>query len=212
MPQTRRALPLADPTLKGVYMYKHKRALDLVCVTLLAAPAAAVAGVCAFAVRLTSHGPILFRQQRIGMAEQPFTILKFRTMIHGDNPLHPATDRITPVGRWLRRTSIDELPQLWNVIRGEMSLVGPRPTLAYQVERYSVEQRRRLSVLPGITGLAQIRGRNDLLWSRRIEYDLDYIERQSLRLDLQILGLSVWAVFTRKGAEGHSPDDPLSRV
>jgi lipopolysaccharide/colanic/teichoic acid biosynthesis glycosyltransferase len=133
-------------------------------------------------------------------------------MIHADNPLHPENDRITTVGRWLRRSSLDELPQLWNVVCGEMSMVGPRPTLAYQVDRYTTQQRRRLSVLPGITGLAQIRGRNGISWSHRIDFDLEYVERQSLRLDLAIMSLTLFAVLKRQGVEGHPRDDPLSRV
>jgi lipopolysaccharide/colanic/teichoic acid biosynthesis glycosyltransferase len=163
-------------------------------------------------VRLTSSGPALFRQRRVGREGQPFTILKFRTMIHADNPLHPETDRITTVGRWPRRSSLDELPQLWNVVRGEMSLVGPRRTLAYQVERYTPAQRGRLHVRPGITGLAQIRGRNGISWSQRIDFDLEYVERQSLRLDLAILSLTLFAVLKREGVEGHARDDPLARV
>jgi lipopolysaccharide/colanic/teichoic acid biosynthesis glycosyltransferase len=192
--------------------YRGKRLLDLACVAALAAPAAVIAAVCGVAVRLTSSGPALFRQCRVGRDGQPFTILKFRTMIHADNPLHPETERITTVGRWLRRSSLDELPQLWNVLRGEMSIVGPRPTLAYQVDRYTPRQRRRLSVLPGITGLAQIRGRNSISWSQRIDFDLEYVERQSLQLDLAILSLTLFAVLKREGVEGHPRDDPLARV
>lgn len=192
--------------------YRGKRLLDLACVCVLAPPAAAIGAFCAIAVRMTSSGPCLFRQQRVGRDGQPFTILKFRTMIHADNPLHPETDRITTVGGWLRRSSFDELPQLWNVVRGDMSMVGPRPTLAYQVDRYTPRQRGRLSVLPGITGLAQIRGRNGISWSQRIDFDLEYVQRQSLRLDLTILSLTLFAVLKREGVEGHPRDDPLARV
>jgi lipopolysaccharide/colanic/teichoic acid biosynthesis glycosyltransferase len=192
--------------------YRGKRLLDLVCVGLVALPAALVSAVCAAAVRLTSTGPALFRQQRAGQDGRVFTILKFRTMFEGENPLHPVADRITAVGRWLRRTSLDELPQLWNVARGEMSIVGPRPTLLYQVERYTAEQRGRLAVRPGITGLAQIRGRNEISWSERIRIDLEYVEQQSLRLDVRIMCLTVLAVIKREGIEGHPRDDPLSIV
>ena len=118
--------------------------------------------VCAVAVRLTSPGPVLFRQERIGMGGEPFEMVKFRSMRHGVNPIFPDADRITRVGRLLRRTSLDELPNLINVARGEMSIVGPRPTLAYQVERYDDRQRNRLAVRPGLTGLAQVNGRNAL--------------------------------------------------
>ncbi len=124
--------------------YRGKRLLDLLCVSVFAAPAGLIGAVCATAVLLTSRGPALFRQERIGQGGRPFTILKFRTMINSDNPLYPEEDRITTVGRWLRRSSLDELPQLWNVVRGEMSVVGPRPTLAYQVDRYTLLQRGRL--------------------------------------------------------------------
>jgi lipopolysaccharide/colanic/teichoic acid biosynthesis glycosyltransferase len=148
----------------------------------------------------------------VGRDGQPFTILKFRTMIHADNPLHPEKDRITTIGRWLRRSSLDELPQLWNVLRGEMSMVGPRPTLAYQVDRYTPEQRRRLTVLPGITGLAQVHGRNGISWSQRIDLDLEYVERQSLPLDVAIMSRTVFAVVKSEGVEGHPRDDPLARV
>jgi lipopolysaccharide/colanic/teichoic acid biosynthesis glycosyltransferase len=133
-------------------------------------------------------------------------------MINGDNPLHPDEDRITTVGRWLRRSSLDELPQLWNVVRGEMSMVGPRPTLEYQVDRYTPVQRGRLSVLPGITGLAQVRGRNALSWTQRIDFDLEYVERQSLRLDVRIMCLTIVALIKREGVESHTQDDPLARI
>jgi lipopolysaccharide/colanic/teichoic acid biosynthesis glycosyltransferase len=191
--------------------YRGKRALDLILVGLLSAPAGIVSSLCAVAVRLTSKGPVVFRQQRAGRDGQPFTILKFRTMNHGTRGPYPEEDQITAVGSWLRRGSLDELPQLWNVIRGEMSLVGPRPTLPYQVERYTPKQRRRLSVRPGITGLAQVRGRNGISWTERIEYDLEYVSRLSLGLDLKILGLTLWAVLRREGVEGHPRDDPLAR-
>jgi len=206
-PQEANRIPLPPPR----FGYRGKRLVDLGCVTLLFAPGALLSAVCAAAVGLTSPGPIVFRQERIGRGGIPFTILKFRTMINSTNPVHPEADRITTVGRWLRRTSLDELPQLWNVLIGEMSMVGPRPTLAYQVERYTPKQWERLSVLPGITGLAQVRGRNGIPWSDRIDFDLEYVEIQSLRLDLRILCLTLLAVCKRDGAEGHSRDDPLSR-
>jgi lipopolysaccharide/colanic/teichoic acid biosynthesis glycosyltransferase len=191
--------------------YRGKRALDLILVGLLSAPAGVVASLCGAAVRLTSKGPVVFRQQRAGRDGQPFTILKFRTMHDGAKAVYPEDDQITAVGSWLRRSSLDELPQLWNVIRGNMSVVGPRPTLPYQVERYTPEQRRRLSVRPGITGLAQVRGRNGISWAERIEYDLEYVNRASIGMDLKILALTVWAVLKREGVEGHPRDDPLAR-
>ena len=135
--------------------YRGKRFFDLAVLVLVAVPACAVGVVCGLAVRLTSSGPVFFRQERIGMGGEPFKVWKFRTMAHGDNPMMPDPDRITTVGGVLRRLSLDELPQLLNVARGEMSIVGPRPTLAYQIERYDDHQRRRLAVRPGLTGLAR---------------------------------------------------------
>jgi len=190
--------------------YRAKRVVDLVLLALVAVPAAALGAVCAVAVRLTSAGPVLFRQERVGRDGVPFEMLKFRSMRPGDNPVFPDADRITPVGRLLRRTSLDELPNLLNVARGEMSVVGPRPTLAYQVERYDDRQRLRLGVRPGLTGLAQVNGRNELSWPARIELDLEYVDRQSIALDLRILVATVGVLLTGSGVEGHQVDDPLA--
>jgi lipopolysaccharide/colanic/teichoic acid biosynthesis glycosyltransferase len=172
--------------------------------------ASPVLGLAALAKKLEDGGPILYRQRRVGRDGRDFDLLKLRTMIvdaerrgagwavDKDDP------RITRVGRILRRLSIDELPQLWNVLRGEMSLVGPRPTLRYQVERYDERQRRRLDVKPGLTGWAQVNGRAMLPWEERIELDLWYIEHRSAWLDLKILALTPLALFrgTYKGATG----------
>jgi lipopolysaccharide/colanic/teichoic acid biosynthesis glycosyltransferase len=190
--------------------YRGKRAVDLVLLALVAVPAALVALPCALAVKLTSSGPVLFRQTRVGRGGERFEVIKFRTMQVGDNPIIPDESRITAVGRWLRRSSLDELPNLVNVARGEMSMVGPRPTLEYQVERYDARQRRRLDCRPGLTGLAQIRGRNALRWSERIEHDLEYVETQSPALDLRILWATVSVLVTGAGVEGHAEDDPLA--
>jgi lipopolysaccharide/colanic/teichoic acid biosynthesis glycosyltransferase len=190
--------------------YRGKRAFDLVVLAVVAVPAALVALPCALAVWLTSPGPVLFRQERIGRDGRPFAMVKFRTMVAGDNPIIPDATRITAVGRLLRRTSLDELPNLVNVARGEMSIVGPRPTLAYQVERYDPRQRGRLAVRPGLTGLAQIRGRNALPWSVRIDHDLEYVATQSPRLDLHILAATFGVMARGDGVEGHAADDPLS--
>ena len=154
---------------------------------------------------------MLFRQERVGRDGRPFRLMKFRTMVDAsDNPLFPDPARVTRVGRVLRRLSLDELPQLINVLRGDMSIVGPRPTLAYQVERYTPEQRRRLAVRPGVTGLAQVKGRNALAWADRITLDLEYLRRQSLWFDLYVLFCSVGVVV---GADvgGHPTDDPIAR-
>lgn len=200
---------VAEPTVKPIVGYRGKRLCDLVLLAVAGVPAAAVGIIAAAAVRLTSRGPVLFRQERIGLNGGPFEALKFRSMLEGDNPLIPAEGRITPVGRILRRFSLDELPQLFNVARGDMSVVGPRPTLREQVERYDDSQRRRLEVRPGITGLAQINGRNSIAWDERIRYDIDYVDRCSLRLDLSILARTLGAVFSGDGVEGHPTDDPI---
>jgi lipopolysaccharide/colanic/teichoic acid biosynthesis glycosyltransferase len=189
--------------------YAGKRVVDLVVLVASAVPALAVAAVAGVAIRLTSRGPVFFRQERIGLHGRPFVVWKLRTMVHGANPVLPDEERITRVGRWLRRSSLDELPQLLNVARGEMSIVGPRPTLAYQVERYDDRQRHRLDVKPGLTGLAQVRGRNALAWSERIEHDLEYVARQSPWFDLYLLVRTVGTVVSGVGHAGHPADDPL---
>ena len=139
-----------------------------------------------------------------------FEVRKFRTMTVGDNPIFPDASLVTSAGRWLRRTSLDELPQLINVARGEMSVVGPRPTLSYQVERYDDHQRRRLAVRPGLTGLAQVSGRNALSWGDRIEFDITYVETQSFRTDARILMKTAKVMVSGEGVEGHPTDDPLA--
>jgi lipopolysaccharide/colanic/teichoic acid biosynthesis glycosyltransferase len=190
--------------------YVGKRALDLVVLFGVAIPALLIGALCAIAVKLTSKGPVFFRQQRVGMDGQPFEVVKFRTMVVGDNPVFPDATRITSAGRVLRRLSLDELPQLINVARGDMSIVGPRPTLQYQVDRYDERQRLRLCVRPGLTGLAQIRGRNALSWGQRIEYDVEYVQTQSLWLDVKILLGTIRVLLSGEGIEGHPEDDPLA--
>jgi lipopolysaccharide/colanic/teichoic acid biosynthesis glycosyltransferase len=158
----------------------------------------------AVAIKLDSRGPVFFRQERVGLDGRPFEVLKLRTMIvdaHTQGAgyaVDKGDSRITRVGNLLRRTSLDELPQLWNVLRGEMSLVGPRPTLSYQVEQYTERQRRRLEVRPGLTGWAQVNGRASLSWPERIELDVWYVEHRSLALDLRIL-LRTASVLLRPG-------------
>jgi lipopolysaccharide/colanic/teichoic acid biosynthesis glycosyltransferase len=181
-----------------------KRALDLLGATVGLTLGAPVLAAAAIAVRLEDDGPIFFRQERVGQDARPFEVLKLRTMIV-DAHLQGAgyavdlgDARITRIGQLLRRTSVDELPQLWNVLRGEMSLVGPRPTLSYQVEKYTNRQRRRLEVRPGLTGWAQVNGRASLSWPERIELDVWYVEHRSLALDLQIL-LRTASVLLRPG-------------
>jgi lipopolysaccharide/colanic/teichoic acid biosynthesis glycosyltransferase len=167
-------------------------------------------GAAALAIKLEDGGPVLYRQTRVGEEGRNFELLKLRTMVVGAEAFGAgmAVDkgdaRITRTGRVLRRLSLDELPQLWNVLRGEMSVIGPRPTLRYQVERYTDHQRRRLEVKPGITGWAQVHGRAALPWTERIELDVWYVEHRSLRLDLRILAKTPLALFggTYKGATG----------
>jgi lipopolysaccharide/colanic/teichoic acid biosynthesis glycosyltransferase len=173
----------------------------------LASPALAAA---ALAIKLEDRGPVLYRQRRVGYRGEDFELLKLRTMVVGAErqgagwAVDRADPRITRVGRVLRRLSIDELPQLWNVVRGEMSLIGPRPTLRYQVEQYTPRQRRRLDVKPGITGWAQVHGRASLPWEERIELDVWYVEHRSAWLDLEILARTPLALFrgTYKGQTG----------
>lgn len=186
--------------------------MDLAVLALVAVPALVVGGCCALAVGLTSRGPVFFRQERVGMNGQPFMVWKFRTMTHGDNPIFPDDTRITAIGALLRRFSLDELPQLINVAVGEMSIVGPRPTLAYQVERYDDHQRRRLAVRPGLTGLAQVSGRNSLRWADRIEFDVTYVETQSPTEDLRLVMRTATTILSGSGVEGHPDDDPLAAV
>ncbi len=152
----------------------------------------------AFWIRLAIGSPVLFRQRRGGLHGRVFCICKFRTMSDARDSagaLLPDTQRLTHVGRFLRRTSIDELPQLWNVITGDMSLVGPRPLLAEYLDRYNAFQRRRHLVRPGLTGLAQIQGRNALDWDQRFELDVWYVEHGSLWLDAKILAATVWKLL-----------------
>jgi len=197
----------------GRWGYRGKRAFDLALTVAGALPATAIGLMCAAAIKATSTGPILFRQERVGRDGRTFMLLKFRSMVdRADNATFPDASRITPVGRWLRQFSLDELPQLINVVRGEMSIVGPRPTLPYQVARYDARQRQRLCVNPGLTGLAQVRGRNEIDWQQRIEHDLAYIEHQSLMLDLVIVGQTVRQLLSRRGVEGHPREDPISRI
>ena len=182
-----------------------RRALDIAVSATLLVLSAPVVAVAMAAIRLESSGPTLYRQRRIGRDGRPFDVLKLRTMVDGAEHVGAglAVDendsRITRMGAFLRRTSLDELPNLLNVLRGEMSLIGPRPTLPVQVEQYSERQRGRLAVKPGITGWAQVNGRTSLPWSERIELDLYYIAHRSLALDLRILWRTVAMVLGGSG-------------
>jgi lipopolysaccharide/colanic/teichoic acid biosynthesis glycosyltransferase len=183
------------------------RAADLVLATLglvLTAPLLLAAAV---AIRLETRGPAIYRQRRVGRAGDRFEMYKLRTMIVGSNPtpaevwepLRAGDPRVTRVGGLLRRLSLDEIPNLVNVLRGEMAIVGPRPTIEEQVEQYTPRQRRRLEVKPGITGWAQVNGRASLSWKERIELDVWYVDHRSLRLDLWILARTVRLLATGRG-------------
>jgi lipopolysaccharide/colanic/teichoic acid biosynthesis glycosyltransferase len=169
------------------------RALDIVVSAVLLAVTAPLLAAAAIAIRLESRGPVFYRQLRVGRDGESFELWKLRTMVPGAESIGAGIyviagdPRITRVGRLLRRFSLDELPNLVNVLRGEMALVGPRPTVQEQVDRYTDRQRRRLEVKPGITGWAQVNGRASLPWPERIELDVWYVEHRSLRLDLRIL-------------------------
>jgi lipopolysaccharide/colanic/teichoic acid biosynthesis glycosyltransferase len=174
------------------------------------AVASPVIALAAAAIKLEDRGPVLYRQSRVGKDGEEFELLKLRTMVVGAETMGKgfAVDegdrRITRVGRLLRRLSLDELPQLWNVVRGEMSVIGPRPTLAYQVESYTPHQRRRLAVRPGITGWAQVHGRAAIPWEERIELDVWYVDNRTPLLDLKILAKTPLALLTGtyRGATG----------
>ena len=176
--------------------YRGKRAFD-VAVVLLAAPLwVPVAGVIAVMVLVRLGAPVFFVQTRPGRNGEPFALVKFRTMLNG---AMPDAERLTSLGRWLRAWSLDELPELLNVLRGDMSLVGPRPLLPQYLPRYSERHRLRHEVRPGITGLAQVSGRNALRWSDKFDLDVEYVERCSFRLDVAILWRTLRAVLRREG-------------
>jgi len=181
------------------------RALDLAIASVVLALSAPLLALAALAIKLESHGPVFYRQRRVGRGGRPFELWKLRTMVRGAETLGAGIyvlegdARITRVGRLLRRYSLDELPNLVNVLRGEMAVVGPRPTVQEQVDRYTDRQRLRLEVKPGITGWAQINGRTSLPWPERIELDVWYVEHRSLRLDLRILARTARMLATGHG-------------
>jgi lipopolysaccharide/colanic/teichoic acid biosynthesis glycosyltransferase len=173
-----------------------------------------ILSVTAVAVRATMGAPVFFRQRRPGHMGRPFEVVKFRTMrnaVNSDGTPLPDSERLTGVGNFLRRTSIDELPQLWNVLVGDLSLVGPRPLLMEYLERYTPDEMRRHDVLPGITGLPAVSGRNTLSWDDRFRLDLQYVDQWSLLLDAKILALTAYRVLERKGvsSDGHATSPEL---
>ncbi|MCP3853450.1 MAG: sugar transferase [Actinomycetia bacterium] len=182
--------------MRRTHYRRGKRLIDLTAAGLGLVLLAPVLVLLAGAVRWTMGSPVLFRQARPGVDGRLFDLIKFRTMTEG-----PGDDgvRLTPFGSWLRATSLDELPELWNVVKGEMSLVGPRPLLTEYLPLYDARQARRHEVRPGITGLAQVSGRNALDWPERLELDVSYVERLSARLDIEILWMTVRSVIRREG-------------
>ncbi|MEU5908106.1 sugar transferase [Micromonospora sp. NPDC047467] len=180
---------------------RGKRVIDVVvaAVALILVTPVLIVGAALVAVGLGR--PVLFRQCRAGLHGQPFELVKFRTMRPPDLSLGLLgdRDRLTPLGRWLRATSLDELPTLWNVLRGDMSLVGPRPLLPEYLDRYSPHQARRHEVRPGVTGLAQVRGRNSLSWEEKLDFDVRYVDSHNLWVDLTILAATVRTVLRREG-------------
>jgi lipopolysaccharide/colanic/teichoic acid biosynthesis glycosyltransferase len=194
-----------------------KRLFDLTLAGLLLAPLLPLLVLEALAIRIDSRGNPLFVQERVGLRGRPFRMYKFRTMVPPEHSLDANgklkgdADRVTRLGSLLRRTSLDELPQIFNILKGDMSFVGPRPTLQYQVDRYDGFQRRRLEVKPGITGLAQIRGRNNLTWEEKIRHDVEYVETRSFLGDLGILAATVRVVLRRQDVE-FVKNDHISKV
>jgi lipopolysaccharide/colanic/teichoic acid biosynthesis glycosyltransferase len=185
------------------------RALDILIAALALLVLAPFLLVAALAIKLGSRGPVFYRQRRVGLHGREFEMLKLRTMVQGSDPVGVGTvvyrddPRVTRAGRFLRRTSLDEVPNLVNVLRGEMAIVGPRPTIPAQVDDYTPFQSRRHEVLPGITGWAQVQGRAGIPWEERIELDVWYVDHRSAALDLRILARTVWLVVT---AQGLAPD------
>lgn len=176
-----------------------KRAMDVAVAGAGLVLTAPLQAVIALAVRAVHGSPVLFRQDRPGRDGVVFELRKFRTMRVADSARISDAERLTPFGRWLRASSLDELPTLWNVLRGDMSLVGPRPLLVDYLTLYTSEQARRHEVRPGVTGLAQVSGRNALTWEEKFALDVEYVDRRSLRLDLAILAATARAVLSRQG-------------
>ena len=200
---------MKPPQVDTLYVLVIKRVLDALVSTIVLAAVSPVMIIVAVVLFPSTNGRPLFVQKRIGRNDREFLAYKFKTMndrTDASGHLLPDAERLTRVGRWIRKTSLDELPQLFNVIRGEMSFVGPRPLLPEYLPYYNEVQRWRHLVRPGITGLAQVNGRNLTTWERRFELDVNYVQHVSLWLDLQILVMTVWKVVRSEGisAEGHA--------
>ncbi len=184
-----------------MYRRSVKRGLDIAVAVVALIAFAPILLITALVVRVTLGPPVLFRQTRPGRHGEPFTILKFRTMRAAQGPYDTGDDaaRLTTIGRWLRSLSLDELPELLNVLRGDMSVVGPRPLLMQYLDRYTPEQARRHEVKPGITGWAQVNGRNALSWDDKFRLDVWYVDHGSLLLDARILAMTAWKLVSREG-------------
>jgi sugar transferase EpsL len=203
------ALPKSRLNARRILYRRYiKRALDLALIVLTLPLLLPVLAAVALLVRIRLGKPVIFRQQRPGLHGVPFTLYKFRTMTDerdAEGNLLPDTERLTSLGRFLRASSLDELPELYNVLRGEMSLVGPRPLLMQYLDRYTPQQAQRHNVLPGLTGLAQVQGRNELTWAHKFTWDVRYVNRASLWMDLKILAKTVLQVLKREGI--HHPGE-----
>src|SRR3954451_18431185 len=181
------------------------RIFDILIAAIALAILSPVLLVAAIAIKLTSRGPVVYRQRRVGLGGREFEMWKLRTMVQGSDPggvgkvVYRDDPRVTAPGRLLRRTSLDEIPNLVNVLRGEMAIVGPRPTIKAQVDSYTARQKRRHEVLPGITGWAQVQGRAGIPWEERIELDVHYVEHRSAMLDLRILTRTAWLLVSGHG-------------
>ncbi len=189
-------------TKRNFYISHGKRIFDLALVIPGSVVLLPVLIIVALLVRFKLGSPMLFKQMRPGLREKPFTILKFRTMTDerdADGKLLPDVQRLTTFGAFLRKTSIDELPELINVLKGNMSLIGPRPLLMQYLTRYTPEQARRHEVKPGITGWAQVNGRNAITWKEKFKLDVWYVDNQSFWLDIKIIFMTIWKIFKREG-------------
>jgi lipopolysaccharide/colanic/teichoic acid biosynthesis glycosyltransferase len=198
-----RDAPLGAPPLPSTPVLT--RAFDAITAAIALAITSPLLAACALAIRLETPGPVIYRQRRVGRNGEPFEMLKLRTMVSGAEHIgaglavNEGDPRITRTGALLRRFSLDELPNLINVLKGEMSIVGPRPTVQVQVDQYTDRQKRRLEVKPGITGWAQVNGRTSLPWNERIELDVWYVDHRSLKLDAQILARTIRMLVTGEG-------------
>jgi lipopolysaccharide/colanic/teichoic acid biosynthesis glycosyltransferase len=192
-----------------------RRLLDLLGASILSVVLAPLLGALGLAVRLTMGRPVFFRQLRPGYKGEPFEVVKFRTMkdaVDEEGNQLPDEERLTRVGVFMRRLSLDELPQLWNILRGDMSFIGPRPLLMEFLKWYSPEQMRRHDVKPGVTGWAQVQGRHDIPFSKRLALDVWYVDNRSLRVDLKIVGLTVLKVLSMRGAQPAQTDAEVDDV